>query len=410
MTTVRQKQFGCICSSTPPVHDLTPALHGHHPPVHDGKNNVNACNETPLYHALQQYGWTFVSVSLSQLHNDHTVHTLQSLRNTKPRILEIMEATARRQEKQSVLVYRGRQAESGSTTVEPEPKQSIELARKDCVVPQDDTDNAVGVISQWLLAMHQIAMAVTRELGLPESSLLSCRDGDDNDPLDLLRVFLYDNVDTLDASKNTSHDDDDDHNVVLGSSPHTDWGSWTVVWQDNEGGLQTHCPVCDRYNPVSPVSPTMNNDDDDVVHFVVHVGDTTSLALNGPQNERDVVRFASPKHRVVCPTNGRPRASLVYFCYPDPTKSLAWVQEQLVSFDSHNNDNDNNESRPEQVLLDLYGAYSLLQNQRPNGLIEDPASVYERIRTQPLRNVFQDKWNQVQRQPKDNDDDCNDTK
>eukprot|EP00554_Chaetoceros_debilis_P010665 CAMPEP_0194109020 /NCGR_PEP_ID=MMETSP0150-20130528/8623_1 /TAXON_ID=122233 /ORGANISM="Chaetoceros debilis, Strain MM31A-1" /LENGTH=69 /DNA_ID=CAMNT_0038797877 /DNA_START=33 /DNA_END=239 /DNA_ORIENTATION=+ len=57
--------------------------------------------------------------------------------------------------------------------------------------------------------------------------------------MDLLRVFRYDAM--TNARQQYAH---------LGSSPHTDWGSLTVVWQDSMGGLQIYCHDCDKWNDV----------------------------------------------------------------------------------------------------------------------------------------------------------------
>jgi len=186
--------------------------------------------------------------------------------------------------------------------------------------------------------------------------------------VDLLRVFYYDVVPQQQG-----------HDPILGSSPHTDWGSWTVVWQDHVGGLQTWCSDCQNWQTVeAQLTNNDNNDDDDdnnnLVRFVIHVGDTTSLALAHAatavatkpitsstsnttstntttrttttvktkattiRNQPDIQSnhfFPSPKHRVLSPIS-EPRVSLVYFAYPPPGESLEslsrgleeWIQQQ----------------------------------------------------------------------------------
>ena len=190
--------------------------------------------------------------------------------------------------------------------------------------------------------------------------------------VDLLRAFYYHTVSPPHGSK-----------PCLGSSPHTDWGSFTVVWQDNVGGLETFCHACQTWNPVHPMTirGTDNNDEDnnsdnnknnetittkDVPFtFVVHVSDITSLALRlaatnlvttsttmtpvqkqaaqrgttihlrdtqqQQQEPRDIdwsADWPSPRHRVVSPVQ-ETRVSLVYFAYPPPDVTLAQVVESL---------------------------------------------------------------------------------
>jgi isopenicillin N synthase-like dioxygenase len=47
--------------------------------------------------------------------------------------------------------------------------------------------------------------------------------------------------------------------MALGSSPHTDWGTLTVVWQDNKRGLQTHCDACNVWLDVNTSSSLLPN-------------------------------------------------------------------------------------------------------------------------------------------------------
>ena len=269
------------------------------------------------------------------------------------------------------VIYRGRSAESGSSAVEQaEPKQSLEVQR----CRRASGDDSSTPLHKCMNAMHSIAVTVTKLLSLPDNALLQerpcsndggcCENGKCN--IDLMRIFLYDPV-----------------HPAIGSSAHTDWGSWTVVWQDDAGGLQTYCPAHDRYVDVVKPQPSKQSHDD-VVNFVVHVGDVTSLAMGHASPKGTAVAFPSPKHRVVCPLD-EPRVSLVYFAYPPPFKSLAEIEEAL---ENH------------VVLVDskvCYDSYSLLQNQTTGGESGNPESVYRRIRTLRVSEVFRAKWEQVQR-------------
>ncbi len=128
--------------------------------------------------------------------------------------------------------------------------------------------------------------------------------------------------------------------MALGLSPHTNWGTITVVWQNDKGGLQTHCDACDVWLDVGASSSSSSNgvggvvtDDgttttggDDGDHdnvdacFFVHIGDFLSLATmkidmipdddNNGDGDIGISRgpeWPSPRHRVLCPcraTNG----------------------------------------------------------------------------------------------------------
>jgi hypothetical protein len=260
-------------------------------------------------------------------------------------------------------------------------------------------------------ALHSIAVQVTKMLGLPKDTFLReapccCQEHQDADCCsssdkcngDLLRIFLYDPI----AAKTT-----------MGSSPHTDWGSWTVVWQDDVGGLQTYCPLHETY---VDVKPPHTETDAELIHFVVHVGDVTSLALGHAaaaaemqqaKNNDDgsstgkAVLFPSPRHRVICPQED-PRVSLVYFAYPPPYISLAEMEARLIVEDDNTQNsilhNPADDGSCQEAVVVMYDSYYLLQNQNPDGgEAEDPEQVYQRIRTKPLGECFQAKWEQVQR-------------
>ncbi|KAL7580321.1 hypothetical protein ACA910_004356 [Epithemia clementina (nom. ined.)] len=268
------------------------------------------------------------------------------------------------------------------------------------------------VLYDWISLLHQIAISVRMCLELPPNVLLQENENDDDDKndndgaIDLLRAFYYHTVEAKstitkevngagscsspksvntnndhDECGNEDDDDDDDEDShrrrILGSSPHTDWGSLTVVWQDDVGGLETYCHACRKWNSVPPPPSRLSSSSSSsratkdktnlesaappVVSFVVHISDLTSLALglaasntttsitttctnpNGPKrktNEEDptdtdchyfgAVDWPSPRHRVVSPTH-ESRVSLVYFAYPPPHLSLA----QVVQFLQH---------------------------------------------------------------------------
>jgi hypothetical protein len=380
-------RWSCTCES-PPVIALTESF------LSSSSKEADASTEALLLRStLSKYGWCHVAIDSSKLRQ------FQSF--SKSNFVKLFEKDIVAAPPPDGAVYRGRTAESGSSVEADgaEPKQSWEVQR--C------GGGGTTPLHESMNALHSIAVQVTKMLGLPKDTFLreaaccqqhqgdggGCCSLTDKCNGDLLRIFLYDPV----AAK------------TMGSSPHTDWGSWTVVWQDDVGGLQTYCPLHETYVDVK-VPTKYANKDAKLIYFVVHVGDVTSLALghasgtlqtkdnNDGSSTNKAVVFPSPRHRVICPQE-EPRVSLVYFAYPPPSISLAemetrFVEERTKNSICHHQEDD--ESSKETVIL--YDSYYLLQNQNPGGgEAEDPEQVYRSIRSKPLGECFQAKWEQVQR-------------
>ena len=223
-----------------------------------------------------------------------------------------------------------------------EAKQSWEYARTSAKYA-DTLFPPYRRLQAWTELLHAVISHVMMELKVPTTHLvvphIATTDEVDkeNEPLDLLRAFCYEPISSDQAVLNPSH--------IMGSSPHTDWGSWTVVWQDDTHPpcLQTYCHICQKWNSVpSPLSnphSTMNT-----ACFIVHVGDLTSLCLRQAINDLStsfVVShgiliapeiFPSPRHRVLSPIHQKQRHSLVYFVYPPATTTPANITESLLDW------------------------------------------------------------------------------
>ena len=314
-----------------------------------------------------------------------------------------------------VATFRGRTAESGDEQqFNPEPKLSWEFCR--CLsarteLKNDDVDrpsldssdvenDAWDCLLNWTEALHSVAAVVIDSIGISQQVVLNEKNCDclrkiisnpnNTNPspkkcnVDLLRCFRYDAVPVEDDNQ-------------LGSSSHTDWGSLTVVWQDDKGGLQTYCNACEKWTDVAAPERKRTTK---TINFFVHVGDFLSLATHG-EGMTHLPIWPSPRHRVICPTKqpdqttekNQCRRSLVYFAYPPPNISLAAAQkvvEPLICDDSC-----------ESTVM--FQDYSLLHDQSQhqgdptNGGSSTNFETYENMRQRPFGEVIQEKWDQVQR-------------
>ncbi len=275
----------------------------------------------------------------------------------------------------SSAVYRGRNAESGSSTnSSAEPKQSWELFRCSSSNERKGNDNGndncssdnsnlnnvkknerLQNLRSFVTALHKVAETLCSKdlLDLPEDKFICSSTSASSTPenispkstdtdmdmgtdISLLRVFRYDALSTQEEQYSN-----------LGSSSHTDWGTLTVVWQDSKGGLQMYCHKHQRWNDVEVVEgkgiiksadgsdSADGADDTTTIRLFIHVGDYLSLAMNAvamknEEKEKNKshqnVIWPSPFHRVLCPLRidnswnnndaDNSRCSLVYFAYP----------------------------------------------------------------------------------------------
>lgn len=335
--------YSCTCCA-PPVVDISDPL------------SANKLKET-----LEKWGWAHVVSNYSD--ESSPLNALKDVKNIAVQLFEDPSHLP------TSITYRGPTAESGSSATKlAEPKQSLQVQR--CCSSTEKT-----IVHSWCDALHSIARRVNELLQIPENLLLQqqdchCQNGSCN--VDLLRVFCHDPV--------------PDHHR-LGSSPHTDWGSWTVVWQDTVGGLQAYCKRCDTYVNVDT--------SDEALRFVVHVGDVTSMSIGTTASMRNArtsstiglpqIIFPSPQHRVVSPST-HSRLSLVYFCYPPPGVTLDTIEARLSGV-LHT---------PKNTGVD-FTSYYILKNQKSGGVLMSEEETYQSIRSTPLDQVISHKWDQVQR-------------
>lgn len=332
-------------------------------------------------------------------------------------------------------------------------------------------------LQAWTEILHAVIGHVMNELQLPtEHLIVNYSDTEDRtfikdtnsdetssslQPLDLLRAFRYDPVSKLEENKGgmtNSYDDNEKTTAhpVLGSSSHTDWGSWTVVWQDDTTYppcLQTYCYHCEKWNPVIPPMSLKKNSCDDTVtdntaNFIVHVGDITSLCIrhaiqhgqnitkkssSSPSSSNETVPdstniWPSPRHRVISPQQHKYRHSLVYFVYPPSleTTTPARIIESLYNW-CHTHYANTRELDHQRIP---YEDYSLLSDQSASINIDTSTDTitntdmetytkddentrhvvviathdnekhrqqWSTIQDIPIRKIIEEKWKQVQR-------------
>jgi hypothetical protein len=467
----------CTCGNPPPSVDLTEAydlVNLRHDAGDDDQaqaqaqaqemqmqTQMHATIRRQLVENLQSTGWSPVQLNVDKLFtsdsdpvasctNTDTARRLRPILQAhalwKEQLTELFEpdvVTAAEQKQipsPNNVVYRA--AESGAPgTVE--PKQSWEVLRCNCrksggdVVPlqQSDADSEAESIvaermKEWVSVLHSVALTVRKILQFPENILLheeSCHSNSNSKSnsddattsmpcsSDLLRAFLYDTVDAT----TTSSDGDDSPHSTLGSSPHTDWGSFTVVWQDTVGGLQTFCHGCEKWVDVDVAAAAETpGDSNGVVRFVVHMGDITSLALghalqetSSSKDRREVatddskniettsVVWPSPKHRVLSPTSAQKRASLVYFAYPPHDISIREITHNLANWCQRQQERERQQVDSQSLITPNrvpYDEYYLLHNQSMASSVT-PEQQFQAIVDRPLKDVLSEKWEQVQR-------------
>jgi isopenicillin N synthase-like dioxygenase len=89
----------------------------------------------------------------------------------------------------------------------------------------------------------------------------------------------------------------------FGVAPHTDFGCITLLWQDDNGGLEVHDRAANAWIQAPPIAGTL----------VINVGDLLGRWTND--------RYASTPHRVVN-RSGRERFSIATFYDPDYTANV----------------------------------------------------------------------------------------
>jgi len=168
--------------------------------------------------------------------------------------------------------------------------------------PPELADAEVEKLDSLRAACARLAEALSRAIrSLPgiDDALAGAKEG--GEEISLMRVFHYFPLsDDLTRKALLSNGDKE----VLGSSPHTDWGYWTVILEDGDG-LQFWKSGQWHNVPHAPEA------------VIINAGDFLSLSTG--------LRFHSPIHRVLSPKE-KHRLSFVYFHYPGASSVLPATQ------------------------------------------------------------------------------------
>jgi hypothetical protein len=347
-------ELPCTCHQTPNVVNL----------------DFSRENSAFLVQNLQTFGWSPLQISC---------------RDSPPsqeKIQNVFREYKRKRQADDITYIA---AESGSTQGTVEPKESLQVQLATCCsdnIRNSDNADPQHQIRNWCTTLSWIAHQVCETLDLPPDTFLSSTA---SYSLDLLRIFHYF---ALDDGNINSQDD-----IVLGSSPHTDWGSLTIVWQDQVGGLQTYCRKCQTWIDVPP-PPLSQASSSDHWQVIVHVGDMASLVLNALSDKGQPSRslWPSPKHRVVS-SKTQDRVSLVYFAYPPAQTSLASLHQTLLH--QWPLVETRNERRRHGLPLEEY--YLLHDQGIGSTTAKTPHDMYHEIWNLPVQDVVQFKWKQVNR-------------
>ncbi|KAI9718386.1 MAG: hypothetical protein M1812_004107 [Candelaria pacifica] len=220
--------------------------------------------------------------------------------------------------REKVLSENDRETIAKIRALNPDLKESMEIGREGVPgLPNNWPDRFdaqgeafKGVMQEFWLKCHSLQMEVMRSmalgLGLQLEFFDEYVDGGDNN----LRLLHYPAVEKSVFTKNKGQ---------VRAGEHSDYGSITLLFQDDRGGLQVLSPDGTFVN-ATPIPDTI----------VVNAGDLMARWSNNT--------IKSTKHRVVEPpidggNNVHPaRYSVAYFCNPNYGKSIeaipgTWEQE-----------------------------------------------------------------------------------
>eukprot|EP00979_Chaetoceros_neogracilis_P003785 scaffold656_cov271-Chaetoceros_neogracile.AAC.95 len=397
----------CSCGPYPSL-DLTKAFNSNEDDLKDLKNEAIA--------ACERFGCFHVTISPSEIDSDcNDMNILSNSDVVKQSFDRIFDDDfIRRQTERNAIAsvpsrmrdgsataakYRGRAAESGSTTgLEPKRSWEVFRCRKGLsnTLSSEPPCDELSILHDYARVFHEVTVCLfSKVLDLPENFVdantckCNCTQSDEClCTMDLLRAFQYDALKNSDIAE-----------ANLGSSPHTDWGSLTVVWQDSKGGLQIYCHEHEKWNNVEVPDEIR----DGTVRLFIHVGDFTSLALSQTLSSSEQVIWPSPLHRVICPlqpdkpdakTANDTRCSLVYFAYPPKGCSLddsqRYVRNQMGV--------GKKELNKVEFSSFPYDRYMVLNDQSPeSGTAPSKEEVFHRIQKIPFHKVIEAKWQEVQR-------------
>ncbi|KAN0012216.1 hypothetical protein ACTFIU_007514 [Dictyostelium citrinum] len=182
----------------------------------------------------------------------------------------------------------------------------------------------------FMKCLKQLSMElmglIALSLNLPEHYFNQLYLNDPHFNLGLLRYMSF----------NNNSDDDDQGNkdkIKFGNGPHCDWGLFTLVYQDDVGGLQVLSKSSGNWINVKPINGS----------FVFNIGDMLEIITKG--------YYISMLHQVIYNTSGRDRYSFPFFFNPQIDKPIIPIDSLEISTTSELFKKDPN-------LLNFKGTYN----------------------------------------------------
>jgi isopenicillin N synthase-like dioxygenase len=184
--------------------------------------------------------------------------------------------------------------------------------------------------SHCLRISADIAAGLALALGQPALSE-AMQVGGGGETISLLRLFHYLPYSNSRRGRTLEGEAGEAAPQMIGSSPHTDWGFFTLVLQEERpasdgGGLEVWCDgaAATGQGGVEGGGWVHVASDAPPGALTVNVGDYLSLLTGG--------RLLSPRHRVSMPAAGPSRLSLVFFAYPPYNTRLAMPAATEASY------------------------------------------------------------------------------
>eukprot|EP01135_Chromosphaera_perkinsii_P002277 Nk52_evm63s221 gene=Nk52_evmTU63s221 len=228
--------------------------------------------------------------------------------------------------------------------------------------PELREEKAYKEISFFQKQCHSVCLqlldAFGKALQMEDSTYFSRCHSYEKESGDILRLLHYppfrrEQLTAYGVDPNTGKDSKG-NDFIIRAGAHSDYGSITLLFQDNVGGLQL-LNTEDKWVDITPVEDCL----------VVNTGDALDFWTDG--------LLPSTKHRVVLKSQdvlegkGRnnDRYSVAYFCHAQDDSRLNPVPSPLVKMNTCTSQQENRMTAKEHLFMRLQSTYSHLENTAP---------------------------------------------